>query len=66
MMSRRRQIDWLVYAVFIVLVMILPLFMDSFWLNRVAKYLVYGMLGVAVALSWGCSSGPGLTCWRCR
>src|SRR5258708_3323592 len=30
-----------------------PMVMDSFWLNRVAKYLVYGMLGVAVALSWG-------------
>ncbi|MFT4278526.1 MAG: urea ABC transporter permease subunit UrtC [Rhodopseudomonas sp.] len=30
-----------------------PLVMDSFWLNRVAKYLVYGMLGIAVALSWG-------------
>ena len=26
---------------------------DEFWLNRIAKYLVYGMLGVAIALSWG-------------
>ena len=30
-----------------------PLLLDPFWLNRIAKYLVYGMLGVAVALSWG-------------
>ena len=27
--------------------------LDPFWLNRIAKYLVFGMLGVAVALSWG-------------
>ena len=30
-----------------------PLLLDPFWLNRIAKYLVFGMLGIAVALSWG-------------
>jgi urea transport system permease protein len=30
-----------------------PLVLEPFWLNRIAKYLVFGMLGVAVALSWG-------------
>lgn len=52
-MSSKRRIDWTIYAIFIVLIMIFPLVMDSFWLNRLAKYLVFGMLGVAVALSWG-------------
>ncbi|WP_415219108.1 urea ABC transporter permease subunit UrtC [Rhodopseudomonas sp.] len=52
MLSKRHTI-WAIYAVFIVLTMAAPLVMDSFWLNRVAKYLVYGMLGIAVALSWG-------------
>ncbi|MGA7323294.1 MAG: urea ABC transporter permease subunit UrtC [Rhodomicrobium sp.] len=33
--------------------MVMPQFLDEFWLNRIAKFLVYGMLGVAVALSWG-------------
>lgn len=43
-----------IYALFILIVMGLPLVMeDVFWLNRIAKYLVYGMLGIAIALSWG-------------
>ena len=46
--------DWGIYALFIVIVLGLPLVMDDvFWLNRIAKYLVYGMLGIAIALSWG-------------
>lgn len=43
----------LAYVAFIAVVMALPAFADAFWLNRFAKYLVYGMLGIAVALSWG-------------
>lgn len=43
-----------IYALFIVIVLTLPLIMqDVFWLNRIAKYLVFGMLGIAIALSWG-------------
>lgn len=46
--------DRAVYAVFIVIILALPLLVeDVFWLNRIAKYLVFGMLGLAVALSWG-------------
>lgn len=46
--------DWGIYILFIVIVLGLPLVMtDVFWLNRIAKYLVYGMLGIAIALSWG-------------
>jgi len=52
-MVSNRAVTWSAYAVFIALIMLAPLFMDPFWLNRVAKYLVYGMLGIAIALSWG-------------
>ncbi|MEM6677767.1 MAG: urea ABC transporter permease subunit UrtC [Pseudomonadota bacterium] len=42
------------YGGFIAAILLLPLVMDDvFWLNRIAKYLVLGMLGVAIALSWG-------------
>ncbi len=44
----------LAYGGFIAAILLLPLVMDDvFWLNRIAKYLVFGMLGVAIALSWG-------------
>ncbi|OOY15356.1 urea ABC transporter permease subunit UrtC [Thioclava sp. DLFJ4-1] len=50
----QRHADWAVYAVFIVMVLGAPLVIDDvFWLNRIAKYLVFGMLGIAIALSWG-------------
>ena len=52
-MDLRRRLDYAAYAVFIVLIMCAPLVLGEFWLNRSAKFLVYGMLGVAVALSWG-------------
>jgi urea transport system permease protein len=41
------------YVIFFVLVALAPLVLDGFWLNRLAKYLVYGMLGVAIAMCWG-------------
>ncbi|MGH9805770.1 MAG: urea ABC transporter permease subunit UrtC [Terriglobia bacterium] len=47
------KFEYVAYAVFIALVMAAPLFLQEFWLNRLAKYLVYGMLGIAIALSWG-------------
>ncbi len=49
----KRHIEIGVYVIFIAAIMMAPLVMDPFWLNRIAKYLVYGMLGIAVALSWG-------------
>ena len=49
----KRHVELAVYAVFIAAVMLAPLVLDPFWVNRIAKYLVFGMLGIAVALSWG-------------
>ncbi|MDR3516991.1 MAG: urea ABC transporter permease subunit UrtC [Azospirillaceae bacterium] len=43
----------LAYAIFIAAILAAPLVLDEFWLNRFSKYLVFGMLGSAVALSWG-------------
>ena len=52
-MTTKRKLEFLAYAIFIVITFMMPLFLDVFWLNRIAKYLVYGMLGVAISLSWG-------------
>lgn len=48
-----RRATFAAYAIFLVLVATAPLVFDGFWLNRLAKYLVYGMLGVAIAMCWG-------------
>src|ERR1700676_2826108 len=52
-MSDKRRVEMAIYLGFFALIMCAPLLLEPFWLNRIAKYLVYGMLGVAVALSWG-------------
>ena len=52
-MKAKRALDLSAYAIFIGLILCAPLVLDEFWLNRTAKFLVYGLLGVAVALSWG-------------
>ena len=52
-MPGKRTLDYAAYAVFIGLVLCAPLVLEEFWLNRIAKFLVYGLLGVAIALSWG-------------
>ena len=52
-MAAKGRIEALFYVVFVALILCAPLLLEPFWLNRIAKYLVYGMLGVAVALSWG-------------
>jgi len=39
-MLSKRRIEWAMYALFVVAIMVAPLIMESFWLNRVAKYLV--------------------------
>lgn len=49
-----RTVTVAAYAAFIATLMLLPLVVsDPFWLNRFAKYCVYGILGVSIALSWG-------------
>jgi urea transport system permease protein len=52
-MSARQRIQIAIYLAFFAFIMCAPLVLEPFWLNRIAKYLVFGMLGVAVALSWG-------------
>ena len=52
-MSEKQRVEIAIYLAFFALIMCAPLLLDPFWLNRIAKYLVFGMLGVAVALSWG-------------
>ena len=47
------SLDIAAYALFIVVILALPQFYDEFWLNRFAKYLIYGMLAIAISLSWG-------------
>lgn len=49
----KRHVEIAFYTIFIVMIMLAPLMLDPFWVNRIAKYLVFGMLGIAVALSWG-------------
>jgi urea transport system permease protein len=51
--ASRQKYDWLLYGLFVIAILLAPLMLDEFWLNRIAKYLVFGMLGIAVALSWG-------------
>src|ERR1700712_2010904 len=52
-LSAKSLVDIAFYAVFIIAILVAPHFLEEFGLNRIAKYLVFGMLGVAVALSWG-------------
>jgi urea transport system permease protein len=52
------------YVVFFGLVFALPFFLNSFWTNRIATYLVYGICAVGISMSWGyagiLSLGQGL------
>lgn len=52
------------YIVFFAVVFALPFFLNSFWTNRVATYLVYAICAVGISLAWGytgiLSLGQGL------
>ena len=52
-MTSRRKIQLAAYGLFILSLFVVPYFMDDFGLNRASKYLVYGMLGLSIALTWG-------------
>jgi urea transport system permease protein len=42
------------YAVFCILILIVPLFTDNaYLLNKFARYIVFGILSLALSLSWG-------------
>ena len=45
-MSDKRRVELAIYLAFFALIMCAPLLLDPFWLNRIAKYLVFGMLGM--------------------
>ena len=49
-----RGLEIAAYSLFILIILSLPLLTDDvFWLNRISKYLVFGLLGAAIAMSWG-------------
>ena len=52
-MSSKILFNIFAYAIFIAVIMAMPLFIEDYGLNQVARFLVYGMLGVAISLSWG-------------
>ncbi len=42
------------YAVFCIIILLVPAFVDNaYLLNRIARYLVFGILSLALSLSWG-------------
>ncbi|HLJ64672.1 MAG TPA: urea ABC transporter permease subunit UrtC [Stellaceae bacterium] len=53
MRLNQRTLELAGYLLFLAVILALPLILDTFWLNRISKYLVYGMLGVAISLAWG-------------
>lgn len=52
-MLTKHHLEIAAYALFILIILAVPMVMGEFWVNRIAKYLVFGMLGVAICLSWG-------------
>lgn len=53
-MSGRNSFQLLIYALFCAGVLALPIFVeDAFLLNKSARYLVLGILAMALSLSWG-------------
>lgn len=48
-----RSVSIAVYIVFFAAIFLLPLFLNGFWVNRVAIYLVYSICAVAISMSWG-------------
>ena len=52
-MITQRGLDRAAYIIFIALVLLAPLVLGDFWVNRIAKFLVFGMVAVAVSLCWG-------------
>ncbi|KQZ31958.1 urea ABC transporter permease subunit UrtC [Mesorhizobium sp. Root552] len=59
-----RSASLVAYVAFFVLLMVLPFFLNSFWTNRMATYLVYSICALGIAMSWGyagiLSLGQGL------
>lgn len=49
----KSKIQLSAYLAFVAAIFALGFFLDGFWLNRIATFLVYGMAAVAVSMSWG-------------
>ena len=53
-----------VFSLAVLLLVIFPAFLGSYWLNLISKYLVFGIVGVGIVLAWGyggiLSLGQGL------
>lgn len=53
-MSGKTKTEIAIYAVMCLAILLVPLFLDdAFLLNKYARYLVLGMLAIALSLSWG-------------
>lgn len=53
-MSGKTKTEIAIYAVVCLAILLVPLFLDdAFLLNKYARYLVLGMLAIALSLSWG-------------
>lgn len=53
-MSGKTKTEIAIYAVVCLAILLVPLFLDDpFLLNKYARYLVLGMLAIALSLSWG-------------
>lgn len=48
-----RTASIIAYVVFFAVVLILPLYLNAFWTNRMATYLVYSICAIAISMSWG-------------
>ncbi|WP_292060867.1 urea ABC transporter permease subunit UrtC [Mesorhizobium sp.] len=61
---KHRTASTAAYLLFFAVIFALPLFLNSFWTNRVATYLVYSICAVGISMSWGyagiLSLGQGL------
>lgn len=52
--ARQNRLRLLGYAVFCIGILVVPLFVgDAYLLNKFSRYLVYGIVSLALALSWG-------------
>ncbi len=53
-MSRKTAVQFLTYGAVCLVILLVPVFMDdAFLLNKYSRYLVFGILAIALSLSWG-------------
>lgn len=52
-MLRKTSTQIMLYTVFCLTLLILPVFLDAFLLNKFSRYLVFAILAISLSLSWG-------------